>query len=193
LSATKNYEEYQMALIWSSDENVNWSPFPLKAREYQLSIAGIKMIGNKGANKKSHGLLLAWGESGEEEWVLIADLGARIRVNAVPLIVGIRVLRNRDEILCQDQATGLRRYFFSTERLVQIEPFPALDGANRCPRCKQPINKGDMAVRCPNPQCRVWHHQKEDLPCWSYSPTCAMQCGWPTDLSAKYHWNPEEL
>jgi hypothetical protein len=52
--------------------------------------------------------------------------------------------------------------FFSTERLACIEPFPGGDAATFCPRCKQVIESGGAAVRCP--ACGSWHRQAYELP-----------------------------
>jgi len=45
-------------------------------------------------------------------------------------------------------------------------------------------------VRCP--QCGVWHHQSDELPCWVYSSSCSL-CDHPTALDAGYRWIPGEL
>jgi hypothetical protein len=125
--------------------------------------------------------LLRSQSDGRESWVLT---GAA-RVNGMPLLTGIRVLRDRDEL----EIGGLCA-FFSTETLALVEPLPHGDTPVFCPRCKQEIAKQSAAVQCP--QCRVWHHQSDDLPCWTYSERCAL-CDQPTDLSADYRWTPEEL
>lgn len=116
-------------------------------------------------------------------WVLVGP--PAVRVNGNPLDVGIRVLRDRDELL----AGGVRT-FFSTEALAAVVPFPQSEMPTFCARCKLAIASGAPAVRCP--QCGVWHHQSEELPCWTYAPRCAL-CDQPTALDAGFRWVPEEL
>ena len=118
---------------------------------------------------------------GQENWVLTGDA----RVNGMPLLTGIRVLRDRDEL----EVNGVHA-FFSTETLALVEPMPRGDKRVFCPRCKQGIESESAAVRCP--RCRVWHHQSDDLPCWTYAERCAL-CDQPTALDAGYRWTPEEL
>src|SRR5262249_13722566 len=86
-----------------------------------------------------------------ESWVLLSSSG--IRVNGLPLTLGVRVLADRDEVLLG----GTGRVFFSTERLARVEPFPGSERPVFCPRCRQPIDGGCAAVKCP--QCGVTHHQ----------------------------------
>ena len=117
-------------------------------------------------------------------WVAIGHGSAR--VNGTPFLLGIRVLRDRDELLTPSGA----RAFFSTEALVRVAPAPESEKVPSCPRCKQPVDANTPSVQCP--ECQVWHHQSEDLPCWIYSPTCAL-CDRSTDLSVSYRWTPEEL
>ena len=118
---------------------------------------------------------------GRESWVLTGTA----RVNGMPLRTGIRVLRDRDELEIGGLCT-----FFSTETLALVEPMPRGDKPVFCPRCKQGIEPESAAVRCP--QCRVWHHQSDDLPCWTYAEHCTL-CDQPTALDAGYRWTPEEL
>jgi hypothetical protein len=121
-------------------------------------------------------------ESGRREsWVLT---GAA-RVNGMPLLTGIHVLRDGDEV----EVNGVRA-FFSAEVLAQVRPLLRGDELVFCPRCKQEITTQSAAVQCP--QCGVWHHQSDDLPCWTYSQRCAL-CDQPTALDAGYRWTPGKL
>ena len=129
---------------------------------------------------------------GQTAWALIVGVpqGAA-RVNAMRLPHGIRMLRHRDEI-----RLGNERFFFSTESLARIEPFPGLDARGgvvsaRCPRCTDPIHAGAPAVRCPS--CDIWHHEMPEIgrACWSYW-TCAV-CGGPNDITDEFRWDPTHL
>ena len=126
---------------------------------------------------------LRFHATGNDAWVLLAAPSLGVRVNGRPVVAGIRVLRDHDEIVL-----GGSRCFFSTERLARIESFPGADAAVICPRCKRPIQPATPAVRCPG--CGTWHHQSDDLTCWSYTPTCAL-CEHVSALDAGFRWQPE--
>lgn len=119
-------------------------------------------------------------------WTLLGGRAASLRVNGQPLALGIRALRDHDEI-----SIGGQRCFFSTEELARIVAFPGLDQPVWCPRCKQKVEPGDLAVACP--RCHAWHHQSEEFPCWTYEPTCALCQLQATALDAGYSWTPEML
>lgn len=122
-----------------------------------------------------------------EMWVLLTPPSVSILVNGAPVLTGIRVLRNKDEI--RIAGTG-RRFYYSTERLARVETFAGSELVVFCPRCKREITKGSEAVRCP--QCQIWHHQSEPLDCWTYSSSCSL-CDQPTGLDTGYRWTPEAL
>ena len=120
---------------------------------------------------------------GNEAWVLIASPSAWVRVNGQPIALGIRSLRDRDEIVVDSS-----RYYFSAERSATVAPFPGAEGAVICPRCRKEIAKDSPAVRCP--RCGTFHHQREDRACWSYSAKCGL-CDADTALDAGFRWQPE--
>lgn len=130
-------------------------------------------------------LLLCRQESNGAMWVLVSAGKAGVRINGMPVFMGIRVLQDQDEICVAGE-----RVFFSTERLAHVDAFPGDESPIFCPRCKQLIPRGSPVVRCP--QCQVFHHQSEELPCWTYSNTCAL-CGQSTTLDASYRFTPEDL
>ncbi len=127
--------------------------------------------------------LLRRPTSEPEIWILVGP--PVVRVNGNPLDAGIRVLRDRDEL-----RTGGTRTFFSTESLPVMVPFTGGERSTFCPRCKLEVAAGSPAVACP--QCRVWHHQSDELPCWTYAERCTM-CDQPTALGAGFRWTPEDL
>jgi hypothetical protein len=112
------------------------------------------------------------------------------RWNGLPLPLGVRVLRHRDEIRLGSLGTA----FFSTETLARVVKYPG-PAAVKCARCGDTIETGLPAVQCPN--CDVWYHQGidgagRDKPCWTYAPTCIF-CPHGTRLDAGYQWSPEDL
>ena len=126
----------------------------------------------------------------DETWVLIVPPEHSVHVNGERVMLGICALSDKDEI----RVPGRESFFFSTEKLARVEPFPGGVNGQRffCPRCKQEIQLAGLAVRCP--QCGVWHHQSDadDLPCWFYGQHCAL-CDQPSGLDADYRWTPENL
>jgi len=129
-------------------------------------------------------VLLRHGDGVACRWVLLAGGEGAVRVNGLPLVGGLRLVEDRDEIWPR----GAAPLFFSTEDLARVEPFPPHEGAKFCARCKLEVEAESPAVRCPG--CSVWYHQTDEYPCWSYGPTCAL-CDQPSDLTAGYRWTPE--
>lgn len=115
---------------------------------------------------------------------LVAPPDSVARVNGAPLAAAIRQLADRDEIRVGDAC-----WYFSSEELVRVEPFPA-STALPCARCHQPIEHATSAVHCPS--CRLWHHESEASRCFSYAETCA-GCDQPTAIDTSYRWSPTEL
>jgi hypothetical protein len=126
-----------------------------------------------------------------DSWALICTPDAPLRVNGEPVALGIRVLRDRDEITM----AGCSPMYVSTERLAAIEPFSG-DAPAACPRCRMMIAPETDAVKCP--ACGIWHHEdaSNSLTCWSYhlAATCS-HCPQPNTLAddAAYIWTPEDL
>jgi hypothetical protein len=133
-----------------------------------------------------------------ESWLFLLPSGASAFVNGQRLSLGMRVLRDRDEILLPATlpADGTdaepQRIFFSTERLAIVEPFAGAARPVICSRCKQIIEVGQLAVRCPNGRCGLWHHESAEQPCWTYAEKCS-NCDQATALDAGYRWTPEQL
>jgi hypothetical protein len=131
-------------------------------------------------------MLRRYGPAPTPVWVLLTNAACPVRVNGEPLLAGLRVLHDRDEILIGTQAP----LYYSTEELARVEPFPGGEDAVFCARCRQPIQAGTSAVRCP--ACGHWCEQSEIKPCWTYGPTCPL-CDQATAFNAGLRWTPEEL
>ncbi|HUW58242.1 MAG TPA: hypothetical protein VMZ92_16515 [Planctomycetota bacterium] len=143
--------------------------------------------GEKPRNSGAYMMRHNGGPAGTETWILYAAPEPPVYVNGKRLDLGIHVLAERDEI-----RLASHRMLFSSQRAARVEPFPGIGrpGPCPCPRCRQPIEIGDPAVRCPN--CGTWYHQSDDLPCYTYAPRCAV-CKAPTELSGEFQWTPEDL
>lgn len=163
-----------MSHIWERHED-NWVPRPLNDSCHILPHdCELRKAGTKGS-------LIA-----PEAWYLVCSSGAAVRVNGETIMLGTRMMRDRDELLIEGQ-----RLFFSAEKLAKIVAFQAAAGpAVICARCKQPLKEGDPAVECPS--CGAWHHQSQELGCWLYGGSCAL-CDQPTALDAGFRWTPQEV
>jgi hypothetical protein len=177
-----------MAHLWMPDEGGDWNVLSLNGADVDLTalLSGEKPRPENGAEAAPRALLLREPSAGSSGWLLVTTKGCRARVSGMSVATGIRRLSDRDEILLH----GLGRCYFSTETLARIEPLSEEAATGCCPRCKQGMTVGQPAVRCPG--CGVWHHQSNELPCWTYAERCAI-CGGSTALDAGFSWTPEEL
>jgi hypothetical protein len=171
-----------MPLLWAFDES-GLSVIPI---EYEaLALEG--PVAQRLPTTPGHPtLILQRVATAPQTWVLISDGRRDVRLNGAPVSLGLAVLSDRDEI----RVPGQLHLFFSTEQPARVEPCAATHASGLCPRCKQSIAEGSPAVRCPG--CGLWHHASDDLPCWTYAPTCAA-CAQLTKLDAGYRWTPEDL
>lgn len=177
-----------MAHLWLKNESEQWAVLPLEADAFLMTTNPPRPMSSARATDESVSkvVLLCDRREGKDSWVLISNQERDVRVNGVSLTLGVRVLRDRDEIFVE----GVGHLYFSTESLARVEFFAGVRQALYCPRCKQEVKGETEAVKCP--QCGVWYHQSEELPCWAYSETCAL-CPQLTDLDAGYRWTPEGL
>lgn len=186
-----------MAQMWIQEaDETGWMARPLTGDAYVVSEQGFSLredgAGGR-ANVVARALVVRCDNGSQEHWLLLSQKRACVQVNSWPLVLGVRLLRDRDEILARaNRSTTAFQCFFSTERLAQVVAYPGGNGAVRCPRCKQPLEQSQMAVKCPNASCSAWHHQEQQLPCWTYSDHCAL-CDQRTELDAGFRWTPEEL
>jgi hypothetical protein len=189
-----------MAHIWiQNPDGTGWGILRLTGEAYDLSERTLTAIAGPGCGPDGLGpaaMVVRRDTGPQEHWLLLARKDAHIQVNGSPLVLGARLLCDRDEIVVRVNGSPAALHaYFSTERQAEVVPFPGVDDAEiRCPRCKQVIRQGQMAVRCPNPGCGVWHHQDEEskLLCWTYGSTC-MLCPHAARLDGTFRWTPEEL
>jgi hypothetical protein len=185
-----------MAQFWIHDEASNWMAVPLGGDTVVLTGDSVRPSPLRAGSEdgscagSSRAVVVRSGEVGSEVWVLAAAADAAVHVNGQPLHLGLRVLRDKDEVRVGNGAS----LFFSAERSACIGALVGA-GSTVCPRCKQGIDEQSPIVRCP--RCGVVHHQSEELPCWTgYEgerfPTCAV-CDQPSMLGADLQWTPEDL
>jgi hypothetical protein len=140
-------------------------------------------------------------DSAGDRWLLLVRNGTGVLVNGDRVELGVRSLRDRDELLVlpkRSSTSGSNAalehlpLYFSTERLPRVEAFAAGPRPVICARCHGSITEGNV-VRCPNPRCRQYHHQADAQPCWAHLETCAaVGCGWPTHMT-QYRWVPNAI
>ncbi len=173
-----------MAHLWVREETAGpWAVLPLEADIIDLRQNPPRPVA---AGEVAGDSAVALIRRGPASWAVMAAPDAEVAVNGWPLATGLHAARDRDEL----RVGGAGPVYFSTETLAIVAPFPGAERPIYCPRCKQEIRPGTSAVKCP--QCGAWHHQTEDLPCWTYGPHCAL-CDRKTDLSTGFQWTPEEL
>jgi len=191
-----------MAHLWVENKETGWGAKRLDGAGLDgegLDGAGFDLAGLLALNAANEGQgagaattapvarLVRVDAGGTRVWALVASSSSNVRVNSRAVAGGLRVLADRDAI----GTDGGARHFFSTESLATVEPFPGAERTTYCGRCRQPIEAGTPAVRCPG--CEVWYHQDEAgrLPCWTYAETCNF-CPTKTALDAGFQWVPEE-
>ena len=177
-----------MAHIWQFGGSA-WVRQPLTGKYFGLRASPEAVVQPMAALPAGGGAVaLGRYESPEKTplWVLFGKEASGVRLNGQSLLAGIAVLRDRDEILIG----GRTRLYFSTEEHARIEPFPGAAEPVFCARCRQPIQAGTPAVRCPG--CGHWCEQSEAKPCWTYGPMCPL-CDQPTAFDTGLRWTPEEL
>ncbi len=178
-----------MAHLWLLDERRQWVVQTLAGDGSSLrSLLSGLVEGCPAADVAPADVFLmqAGDEEGTAEWAIIAAQECGLTVNGIPLLLGIRVLANRDEIRWSTDGFA----FYSTEEPAAVASLPQADQKIFCPRCKQEIAPETPAVRCP--RCGIWHHQSEQLPCYTYADRCAT-CTRRTSLDGNYDWTPEEM
>ena len=177
-----------MAHLWIKNGSDEWAVLPLEADAFSLATNPPRLAGDAtDGGGDASGVVLMRGRQGDEAfWVLISGGAREVWVNGVALALGVRAVADRDEISVGRVGT----FYFSTESLARVEEFPGAAQALYCPRCKLAVERATPSVKCP--QCGVWYHQSEELPCWAYAETCAL-CPQTTDAGAGFRWTPEGL
>jgi hypothetical protein len=172
-----------MAHLWKKDAT-GWQAERLTGNCFNLAVCSTPHTTEGTINRPRMQIVRADADR-SPAWALVASEDARARVNGRVPVGGICVLSDRDEVRTEAGA----QYFFSTELLAEIEPFPAPERPVFCGRCRQLIATGTPAVRCPGASCGIWYHQSADLPCWTYDK--CMICGRRSALDAGFSWTPE--
>src|SRR5262249_42097750 len=121
----------EMAQAWTKDHETGagWLPAVLRDHCYAIaSSVNAPLLAISAGAGPAHSPVLQSGHG--ESWLLFAPPGTSAYVNGQRLPLGMRVLRDRDEILVPVAANSAnelgepQRMFFSTERLAIIQPFP---------------------------------------------------------------------
>lgn len=175
--------------LFTHCEDGAWNPVTLEGESFGLAPrpdTGLNVTA--GAESGFPAYLLHISRPGADVWLLTAHDECAARVNGDPVPLGARVLEHRDEVSLAGSHSC--RFIVSTRRPAAVGAFPGADRPVSCPRCRQPIGEGDRAVRCPDRG--AWHHQSDELPCWTYCEKCAL-CDSNTALDGELPWTPEGI
>ncbi len=137
-----------MAHLWVQGIDGDWATAQLTDNAYHLSEGGLSAVEETAIRqpRSRFAMLVRKAAGREDHWTLLSNGSSRVRVNGSPVVLGMRVLDDHDEIVVQDApSSGGGRCFFSTEQLAEAKPFPGTEQPVHCPRCKQAIQKGDSA------------------------------------------------
>jgi hypothetical protein len=108
-------------------------------RSWVLTPGESKVAGGRSQEAMAHdGAILVRSACGDKErWVLLAAPASQTTaVNGMPVVLGIRVLHNRDEV----RVPGAPRMLFSTERLARVEPYAGPSyGRCSCTLCERAV------------------------------------------------------
>ncbi len=111
-----------MTHLWIQNRDGFWQEHDLADGAVTLSTNGPAPTdsSNKSGNPSQPMLVPHSGPHGSETWVLLAGPLSRMRINGLPIPVGIRVLTDRDAITLDAGHT----VYFSSERLAEVIPLP---------------------------------------------------------------------
>lgn len=183
-----------MAHLWIPDDVATWAILVLDVCAYDLDrtpparipAAQVAPDGVPLERQRQVWLVPA-GEPPSTRWALLAGPHRRAWVNGSRLDLGLRLLDDRDHIRLDNG----KIYLFSAEAPAHRERYTGEGRVVQCPRCKEEISPGTMAVRCPI--CSVWHHETDNRPCWTDYPTCS-RCDHESRLDeVQCRWVPEEV
>ena len=174
-----------MAHIWFRGDEGIWSAMPLDGYAIDVSAHPPRVLAEGFRLGEDAQAAVIRTEAGDTPvWALLVAAEGGARVNGFAPVAGVRVLEDRDEI----RAASFAPLFFSTETPAHVEEFVAGERAIYCGRCRQAVRNGELSVRCP--QCNIAYHETDELPCWTYAPTCGF-CRQATPLDAGFEWTPE--
>ncbi len=180
-----------MAQLWFKPTNEDLTMLPLSDRPVRLSVFPPESRESQDTNSGPDEVILenlTNTQTQEDQWLLITGETASVWVDGTPQNLGIYHLADGQEVLVK----GAGAVVLTTEKTPEKTTLPVDQADVICPRCKTEIDPGSDAVQCPT--CDIWHHERDDLPCWTYehSTHCAM-CAQPTDLDGGLQRIPEGL
>lgn len=180
-----------MAQLWFKPTNSNLTMLPLSGQPVCVSVFPPRPAPPRPGTPDPADVILENlrdPRTNEDRWLLFAGAAASVWIDGMPQGLGIYHLADGQEILVK----GAGVVVLSTERLPRRDVLPDSGTEVFCPRCKSEIEPGTEAVQCP--ACGFWHHERDDLPCWTYehSTHCAM-CAQATALDGAFTRLPEGL
>jgi len=132
-----------MAHLWIKDERDGWSVVPLDAPAFALSQNPPRRM-RVSDESVARALLVQQSGANPLRWLLLSHPGEDVRSNGDATTLGVRVLKDRDEI----NVACLGAFFFSTESLARVDAFSGATQKIFCPRCRQVIDEGAACASC---------------------------------------------
>ncbi len=164
--------------LWIPNETKQWQAHPLTTVHalVQHEDGSVACVAESAAWQA---LLYPWqDETSAASYLLCVQPRAGVRLNGrQPL--SLSLLQDHDEITLAQTAV-----YFTTETLSVAALFPESPETLFCPRCKGPLATGELVVQCP--RCRLWYHEHQARPCWTYHTSCV--CSYPTH--GDFVWRP---
>ena len=169
---------------------IEWKSFPLTdtiAVSVEKDQPVVQSNGNNGATLLQ---LIPWDFGGNRQQCLLvcaAEATQLIRVNGLPML-SLTALDDRDEIALG--TAPFSRIYVSFDSQATVVPFQEGETPTYCARSKTRITEGTPAVQCPNPKCRLWYIETEEMPAYSYDGEPCV-CGRLPTMG--YAWAPEPI
>jgi hypothetical protein len=134
--------EFSMAHVWFYGDDDIWSAMPLDGHAVDVSVFPPVTLGENFQLGEDAQAALMRTDGDSPSWVLVVAPGGDMRVNGFAPVAGVRALQDRDEV----RAAASAPFFFSTETLARVEEFPGTERTVYCGRCRQAMEKGQLAV-----------------------------------------------
>lgn len=128
-----------MAYMWISDANQKWEAVALSEEAYDL-----RNFPSLPRTFAQAAVVMKIADGAPGTWAVMAGGKGEVYLNGHPIIAGLAILADRDEI----RINGSSPLFFSTETLASVQALPGADRPIFCGRCRQQMKPG-----CP--RCNV--------------------------------------
>jgi len=175
-------------VIWILDQSRHWKPVGLKDGLISVGVSdGRAAVVSPDEGNAVASLIPYQDLNGRRRCFLICRRGSHVRCKGLPILAGVRVLSDKDEIALGNGPEA--RFYYSQESKPQIVPFEEGPRPTYCARSKARITQGTPAVQCPS--CGLWYIETDEMPAYTYCGEPCVGCGRPT--TTDYSWAPDPL